>query len=276
MSNYSVFNLYICPRCGKITVISGIDGKCPYCQMSMIKCAETIDNAFIGETKLHINKITAQYYKKSLFEKKLWKSREKQDLNIIKSHNKKVWDENLKKNIKICPQCSIIVTNNYLLETDCCMFCHKPYVDLKTTGFDYYYPELKGEGYILNRLKRQKEKLGIYSNTVLPTNNTKNAGSDTFPLGFIPSLLTLPDKSFEAKERLSGFIGYYIPIIKSFCKRLNENLFDNDLFNEFSYTINHIHNVLRSQRFLGQEFTVNFWTLAFIEIEKSYFLEREQ
>lgn len=270
MNNSGTFDLYVCPQCGKITVMPN-NGKCPYCQISMTKYVEGLNDAFIDETAQNINKIFSQHYKKHIYNKKLWKNREKNDLNIIKSHGKIVWNESLKKNIRICPKCSNIVTNNYLMNINRCISCDIPYVDLKITGFDYYYPELKGEGYIYNKIKAEKEKLGIYNDIALPNKSTKNIDTDLPTLGIIPSLLIMPNKIAEAKERLSKFMGYYLPVVKTYCEKLDKDMTNDILLGEFSYVVSHIHNVLRGQRFLGQEMSVNFWILLFIEIEQKYF-----
>ncbi len=114
-------------------------------------------------------------------------------------------------------------------------------------------------------------QLGISADVSLPNSSKSVVSADAFTLGAVPALLTMPSKISDAKKRLSDFISHYLPVVKAYCDDLNNHRDNNALLNEFSCIINHIHNVLRGQSFLGQGKAVSFWTLIFIEIEQKYF-----
>lgn len=260
----NVFNLKICPKCGKIVFFH--ENICPYCNTGMHDLEYKIDSTFISDIDKYIDEIYKQYYKKYLYDKKAWKYREKMDLKEIKSHGKMVWDKNLKTNIKVCPKCGDIVTNNYLSDSNSCVHCETEYVEINISGFDYYYPSLKGEGYIINKIKSEINNLGLDIDVILNSKGNINS----LPRGLFLELFEMPMQILDANRRIKEIFMNYIPIVNSHCLAIENNINEKDIL-ELSYVVNHIQNTLRGQRFIGQEKIVNFLTLMFIDIEKHYF-----
>ena len=264
MSDFNIFSLNICPRCGKISVLS--KEKCPYCSMDMHKLERQIDSEFIFDIGKNLNVIYNQYYKKEYYNKKLWQQREKIDLKEIKLHGKLVWEKNLKTNIKVCPKCGDIITNNYLINFACCARCNEKYEEISVSGFDYYYPSLKGEGHVLDKIEQEMNRLGVNFEVNLSMDEETNITSR----GLVLELIALPNRISNANKNLNEIFSEYIPLVSKYCFAIDKNRDEKDVI-ELSYIINHIQNTLRGQRFIGQEKAVNFLTLMFIEVEKQYF-----
>lgn len=251
------FDLYICPKCGKISLF---DNSCPFCNGNMKLCSEALDNKFLCDIKKNVSDIYNQFFNLNTCDKKLWKKREKDELKSIKSHGKIVWNSSLKKNIEICPNCKIITTYNYVKPSGECAFCKTAKQEIPVCGIDYFYPELKGEGYIANKLNKEIEKLGISMRC------EDNITSDYATLinGFIPNLLRMPTQISEASEKLSKLSCSLFPVIKEYYNK-------DDMLDKLAHIINHYQCTLRGQRFLGQENAVNFLTLILMEIEEKTF-----
>lgn len=264
MNNFNIFYLSICPKCGKISVLS--EERCPYCNMDMHKLDQQIDSEFISDIGKNLDGIYNQYYKKEFYDKKLWKQREKIDLKEIKLHGKLVWDKNLKTNIKVCPKCGDIVTNNYLINSACCTRCNEQYAEIQVSGFDYYYPSLKGEGYVLYKIKQEMNRLGVNFEVNLRVDEETNI----VPRGLVFELIALPNRISNANKNLNEIFSEYIPLVNKYCFAIEKTRDEKNVI-ELSFIINHIQNTLRGQRFIGQEKAVNFLTLMFVEIEKRYF-----
>lgn len=109
-----------------------------------------------------------------------------------------VWNENLKTNIKICPKCGDIVTNNYLVVSNSCNHCGKDYEEIRILGFDYYYPSMKGEGYVINKIKKEIHNLGIDRDLVL-SNNKEITSS--LPKGIFLELIEMPTQILNANKK---------------------------------------------------------------------------
>ena len=234
--------------------------------MDMHKLDQQIDSEFISDIGKNLNVIYNQYYKKEFYNKKLWKQREKNDLKEIKLHGKLVWDKNLKTNIKICPKCGDIVTNNYLINSDYCTRCNEKHEEILVSGFDYYYPSLKGEGYVLDQIKQEMKRLGVNHEVNLRVDEETNIA----PRGLVLELIALPNRISNANKNLSEIFSEYIPLVNKYCFAIEKTKDEKNVI-ELSYIINHIQNTLRGQRFIGQEKAVHFLTLMFIEVEKQYF-----
>lgn len=270
MEDSKGFNLYICPRCGAFAIMPA-DEKCPHCQIQMVRCDETLNNAFIEETVRYVDQILARYYKKGMYDKELWKAQMKKCSSMESAHNDQVWYGSLQKPIKICPKCARIVTNNYLMDNECCIYCGVPYVELSVKGIDYYCPELKGERYLSRKIKAEMQDRGICGDISFPSSVKGAVGVNPLTAGVLPALIGTPGKVAEGKKRLSDFLCCYLPALKACCDEIDEHGGETALLSKLADILNHMRNVLRAQRFLGQGKAVSFWTLILIEIEEKYF-----
>jgi rubrerythrin len=265
------FEVYVCPKCGSLSVG---DKLCDYCASDMVSASMTVfDLISNGEVKAYLKTkkhLTEQYCKSSpSFDKPASKNYENESKLRMKDIKRQYLNTVLKRRMQICPKCGHIAPPSLYRDDQTCPLCKTTYVDTNVKGLHYYRRDGSTDADFAKLKNKMRTKFCSKSPEYVPSRWDKRIESEKdiplrldevsldtgIAMGLIPALISMPSYIKEGRRRLGSLFNKTLGHIAIFCAEIP--LSDGETrklkIEQLKELIDDARNIMVSQEFTGQK-----------------------